>query len=494
MYIPTQFFGKINTCISASGGNETGEFISGSAIWKYHKFTTLGSSSFTIHSGSSNDFRVFLVGGGGGGGRTSPGGGGSPRGAGGGGAGGVVYTDFRFGPGTHSLYIGDGGTWNTNGEDTWLQVDYEPSDYDGYYPTSSQLTAEGGGRGGYLTTVFPYINAAFDGGSGGGAARGLVAGQGYYQTTVGDGRVPQGFGGGKIYIPTGGSTTFEAGAGGGGASQSGSDADFLTSARTAARGGHGLQFNVDGTDRYYAGGGGGYGESVYPLALASGSNYYGGGGSGSISTINPGTAPDGHDLREGRQGVAVIMYPVCQLEQFDCTTYTLNGGATGGTITYWPCGGTELVSSSLVFSQAATICTYVVPPYPIVTGTVTAVSGAICDTQIPIEEVPACDTASGEVLTAAYIYEWELCQKCYPTPSSCQRNYTVGGEITYTTYDGIAVTQSLSSGFRPNTGQICAREYPAPTIRNFSPSSCEFGTTQITKTSLVCGYYCTGSI
>lgn len=494
MYIPTQFFGQVNTCISASGGDEIGQFISGSTVWKYHKFTTLGSSSFTIHSGSSNDFRVFLVGGGGGGGRsdTNPAGG-SPQSAGGGGAGGVVYTDFRFGPGTHSLYIGDGGIYNVSGEDTWLQVDYEPSDYAGYYPTSSQLTAEGGGRGASLTYFDSVPNrAAQAGGSGGGGVRGLVQGPGgsglqFVQLPPNGGRTPQGFGGGKVYIPTGGSTSFEAGPGGGGAAESGSDANFSGTAFTAARGGHGLQFNVDGNDRYYAGGGGGFGENVYPLSVALGSNYYGSGGSGSNDNVNPGTI-NGHDKRSGRQGIAVVMYPVCQLATEDCTTYTVNGGALGGTITYYPCGGNALVSSSLVFEQAATICTYVVPPYPIVTGTVTAVSGSACDTEIPIEQVPQCDTGSGEVLFSSFVYNWTLAQKCYPTPSSCQRSYTIAGTLTYTTNDGTPITQSIGGGFVSNTGQICARDVPPPTISDNGQG--EFGVTSITKTNNVCGYYC----
>lgn len=498
MYIPFSYLGpESNLCISASGGDETGEFISGSTIWKYHKYETTGSASFTIHSGFSTDFRVFLVGGGGGGGLTNAGGGGSPQGAGGGGGGGIVYTDFRFGTGTHSLYVGNGGTFNQSGEATWLQVGYEPSDYEGYFPIQSQLTADGGGRGAFLDTVFPYTNNAQGGGSGGGAARGLVSGQGYFTAVSGGGRNPQGTDGGKIYIPTGGSTTFEAGAGGGGAAESGSDANFNTSQNTAARGGNGLAFNVDGTVKYYGAGGGGRGEVGWPSTVALGSNNYGAGGSGSNDNAggNPGTI-NGHDKREGRQGVAVIMYPVCQSELLDCTTYTVNGGASGGTVTYWPCGGDELVSSSLVFDQQSVICTYVIGDYPQSTGTVTLTPTGSCDTEIPITPVPTCDTGSGEVTTPTYIYNWEIPQACYPTNESCQTYSTAPSTLYYVDRNGNSVTQSIGGGIGgATTGQICAREEPTPYITCGTVGNPPVASPcTLTKTDLICGYYCSGSL
>lgn len=482
MYIPTQFYGKLNSCISASGGDEIGEFYSGSAIWKYHKFTTLGSGSFTIHSGSTGDARVFLVAGGGGGGRTTEGVGvGSPQGAGGGGAGGVVYTDYRLGPNSYTLYVGDGGTYNVSGQDTWIQMQYLPSNYPYYAPTASHLTADGGGRGAYFSGYNgnTEVNAQ-GGGSGGGAARGLLA-KGYTTAVQAGGLNPQGFGGGSNSLAFG--PYWDGGAGGGGAAEAAAAADAYSAARKVTRGGNGRAFNVDGTSRYYAGGGGGMGENnLWASTTSLGSNYYGGGGSGSNTGFggSPGTI-DGHDKREGRQGIAVILYPVCDLELTDCTTYLVNGQSTGGTFTYIPCGSTSIETFTLDPLDEVTICSYPITTgtdlYPKKTGTVTYSNVGSCDTYIPPVNPPSCGT--GSLLTPTNTSEIVVSAPAVgPYPGY------IGFEALQ--YDNIRVGFSLGSG----TYSKC---FISGSLR---PTTITIGATYTTSySSNICAYYCetTGS-
>jgi hypothetical protein len=478
MYIPSLLFGAVNSCISASGGNEVGEFLSGSVIYKYHKYTTLGSGSFTIHSGSSADARIFLVGGGGGGGRSTN----NTCGAGGGGAGGLLLNQSQLGPGTYTLYVGDGGATTVSGEDTWFQRT----------PISlNQITAEGGGAGAWLAGSTPSIRAGQGGGSGGGAARGLVP-AGRFTAPAGGGITPQGFGGGTVL-----DTFIEQGAGGGGASQAGINVITDSPAGRITRGGNGLEVNVDGTFRYYAGGGGGQaGNGFWPSTNSLGSNYYGGGGSGSNEGIggspSPANTTDGHPKIEGRQGIAVVLYPICNLELLDCTTYNFTGGATGGTITYIPCGTSESETATINFGQSGSFCTYVISgDYPIKTGTVTITASGSCSQDFGIPVVPTCDT--GSTLENAYIYNIQLPTACYPTPFSCQSSVEASSTVTYTTYDGIAVTSSIGGWFGNGKYEICAREFPAPTLLCGSVGGTNTPCT-ITKSELICGYYCSGSI
>ena len=384
MYIPTQFYGQLNSCISASGGDEVDVFISGSIIYKFHKYTTLGSGSFTIHSGSTADARIFLVGGGGGGGRSSTG----AQGAGGGGAGGLLLNQSQLGPGTYTLYVGDGGATTVSGEDTWFQRT----------PISlNQITAEGGGAGAWLAGSTPSIRAGQGGGSGGGAARGLVP-AGRFTAPAGGGITPQGFGGGTVL-----DTFIEQGAGGGGASQAGINVITDSPAGRITRGGNGLEVNVDGTFRYYAGGGGGQGEGLqWDSTTSLGSNYYGGGGSGSNDDIggnpSPANASDGHPKIEGRQGIAVVMYPLCTEDLSECTTYNVNGGQLGGTISYIPCNSASIETFSLDPLDRVTICSLPITigtnQYPQKTGTVTFTASGSCDTYIPPVNPPSCPTGS----------------------------------------------------------------------------------------------------
>tara|TARA_R110000803_G_scaffold84955_1_gene151236 strand:+ start:12862 stop:14295 length:1434 start_codon:yes stop_codon:yes gene_type:complete len=476
MYIPTQFYGKLDSCISASGGDSVGEFISGSQIWKYHKYTTLGSGSFTIHTGSSSDAILFLVAGGGGGGSTTEGGGGSPQGAGGGGAGGVVYTQYRLGPGTSTLYVGDGGQERVSGENSWIEVEYFPSDYDYYAPTGSRLTADGGGRGGYFSFdgAGGVVNAE-NGGSGGGLARGLVTGPGYVNTAKGNGRDPQGFSGGA-YDDTYGSS-FEGGAGGGGASEQAEDINGQFAADKNSRGGNGVQYMVDGVNRYYAGGGGGLGEgNLWPTTTSLGSSTFGGGGSGSNSGAggNPGTI-GGHDLRDGREGIIVIMYPVCPIDLNECTEYSVDGGANGGNITFVPCGGTEVETITLDPLDEIAICAFPITApisYPSSSGDVTFASVGTCDIYVEPPNPPSC--GGGETLQPLYLTEMVVDAPAVgPYP----------GFVSFTWLDYLGDSQSNSWG--TGTWTVCAQSGSVSVT-----GQTVGGTAVITHTATQCGYYC----
>lgn len=496
MYIPTQFYGKLNACVSASGGQETGEFISGSTVWRYHKYTTLGSGSFTIHTGSASDARVFLVGGGGGGGYTESNGDPFNESAGGGGAGGVVYTDYRLGPGTYTLYVGDGGDAKGNeGENSWIEMNYLPSDYSYYAPTGSRLTAEGGGYGGYFlninNTSTGKVNASAGGSGGGGCASLRFTPAGYTIASSNGGRVPQGFGGGNAagFLCQNNSETTAVGGGGAGAKSD--DTNCVNSSGYQTPGGIGKSFNVDGTSTLYAVGGPSMRVGQWELApgdtdASRSSRPLGSGGfarSASYSKIP--------SLTKGREGIIVILYPICNLELLECTTYTFDGNATGGTITYIPCGSSSLETATINFDQTGSFCTYPIPgDYPSTTGTVTISAVGNCSENYPIPVVPTCTTGS---VTNAYIYDIQIPIACYPSPESCQSYFEASSIVTYTTYDGNAVTQSLGGWFGNGQHQICAREYPAPTLQcgavGGSTTPCS-----ITKTSNICGYYCSGSI
>lgn len=469
----------VNTCVSASGGEEIGTFYSGSQVWRYHKFTTPGNHTFTIHTGSAQDARVFLVGGGGGGGRRT----GATTGAGGGGgggAGGVLLTQYRLHSRQYDIYVGEGGTYSQDGEDTKMYPLYNTNDEEGeYFPTASYLAAEGGGRGAFIKSVTPFIEAGHSGGSGGGAARGLE-GSTYYGALEGGGRVGQGSDGGEVYIPQGGSTTFEAGAGGGGSSQTGRDASFVTSIATAARGGHGTIYNVDGTNRYYGAGGGGKGEVGWPTEEANGSNSYGAGGSGSTDAAdgNPGTGPDGHDYREGRSGIAVVMYPICEQELSDnCTQYLIDAGASGGSVSYVSCKTGSLISHDIVPATEGLICSYdtTADNYPQTTGDVTLTETGSCTNWFPFVTGSIC--TGDEVETP--IYQTEIV--CNTPPVGPYRGFITVG---WTKYNGQTTQQEFTTG----THYICAIPGSVGII-NYTVGS----TWSFNQTAILCAYYCTAA-
>jgi hypothetical protein len=209
------------------------------------------------------DIEVILVAGGGGGGQDS---------GGGGGAGGLIDTTVtvQFGS-SYSLIIGPGGPINTNGQNT----------------TGFNLTAIGGGSGGYPS--------GFNGGSGGGGG----------PSGGGLGTVGQGFNGGSGLFTAGVSG---AGGGGGGATSAGQNAP---SNSVSGVGGNGLNWKLLGTT-YATGGRGSSNSTGYP---AGGSNTGNGGGG----------------FNAGGSGIVIIRYTGSQVGSGG--TVTQSGGFTYHTFT-----------------------------------------------------------------------------------------------------------------------------------------------------------------
>tara|TARA_B110000240_G_scaffold156314_1_gene173680 strand:- start:100 stop:1533 length:1434 start_codon:yes stop_codon:yes gene_type:complete len=229
--------------VSATGGN-----ITTSGSYRLHAFTSVGSGSgsFTVTSGGLMDY--LIVGGGGGGGGRS---------GGGGGAGGLVYeTSINISPGTYNVIIGDGGTGG-------------PSGSIGSNGSNSSVfgkTAVGGGGGGGDPQ-----NGGSSGGSGGGGRYGANGG--------GETQTSQGYGFGNAGGNSTGATTYNGG-GGGGAGAAGQ-----TGATTyIGDGGVGRQYDISGTNTYYAGGGGGGSHDPWPGSASTGGT--GGGGAGGIQNGN----------------------------------------------------------------------------------------------------------------------------------------------------------------------------------------------------------------
>ena len=276
----------------ATGGN----IVANDGTYWYHTFTSSGT--FTPQTGLTCDYLV--VAGGGGGGLFY---------SGGGGAGGLLYatnssltlnTNYTVTIGAGGAAAGTAGT-GSNGSNSVF----------------GSSTALGGGFGGMFKTSNPQI-AAGSGGSGGGGAgydNNLTAP--YYKAggaaTQGNSGGATGYGntGGQGYYP---SNFNPAAGGGGGAGAVGGDGTNSA----AGNGGIGRQYDISGTNTYYAGGGGGSGENrtrgtggsggggngaQYQVAFSSaGSANTGGGGGGGVTTANDyfGSA--------GGSGIVIIRY------------------------------------------------------------------------------------------------------------------------------------------------------------------------------------------
>jgi len=225
--------------------------------YRYHTYTTTGTSGFT--PAVTGNVEVLVVGGGGAGGRN-----GTVDGAGGGGAGGVLYCqNYPVTSGQkYTVVVGAGGVGvaspNTNSNDG------NPSQFD-------TLVAMGGGKGGGESS----FRTGGAGGSGGGAG-------GYGSKPGGPGIQGQGFAGGPCSGPGDG--------GGGGAG--GAGASGLTG--TGGPGKYFPQFaSVGGYPAGWFGGGGGASGDVRNARGASlGRGGQGGGGNGAPATTG-GTAQSG---------------------------------------------------------------------------------------------------------------------------------------------------------------------------------------------------------
>lgn len=333
MYIPTTFFGANGGYIVSSGGTQ-GSFVSGSQPYGYNLFTTPGTASFTILSGSVNNARLVIIGAGGGGGRGNDGVS-FDEAAGGGGAGGIVtYTNLPITVGTYNIVVGTGGNpgsqfglipTGSNGGTSSLQYTYPYTPF-----TSSILTAFGGGGGGYAEGSFTGGGTRIlgkAGASGGGNAQNVngnfispssnAIGIGLNGITFGN----QGNTGGFISASVTGTTTAYSATGGGGAGSGslGITDAMVDSGIDVSAGGIGLQIpiypiNVN-TASYFAGGGGafgpgGSGADGNPNKLSVGGlgyNTYGGGGNAGGNWSG-----GGRNTESGRGGLVYIEYPLYQ--------------------------------------------------------------------------------------------------------------------------------------------------------------------------------------
>ena len=229
------FFGKSGTDavnpppvrITATGGDAVSTPGDG---YKYHYYTTTGSSTFVISSGAGNVEYIVIGGGGSGGGHGN-----GDTGHGGGGAGGLrtnfpgiqnnggsplTASDLVLEPGTYPTNVGAGGPGGAGGETGGAADDGDPSTFGA--PTS--IVATGGGGGGIFYNPPSYpgpggsppgsTTKGRDGGSGGGDTYGGGSGPG-------SGNTPpvspsQGNSGGNA-------TATRSAGGGGGAGATGSD-------------------------------------------------------------------------------------------------------------------------------------------------------------------------------------------------------------------------------------------------------------------------------
>ena len=286
--------------LSATGGTVSDVTIQG-IDYRIHEFTSTGTSTFEVVSGSG-DVEYLIVGGGGAGGFH--GGNSSSHAAGAGGAGGFVTSSTTVSPQSYSVTIGAGGV-----------------------SRSSDLTAESGedssifgiialgGGGGARRSTFSSLEKAGDGGSGGGESddgSGRFGGQGLQPLSVSGGLGNDG----AAFM-----REFGAGRGGGGGGGAGEKA----AESKPPNGGDGVESSFTGNIVVYAGGGGGGGtdntSSGGPTPAGSGGSGGGGNGGeegnpGSNGTPNTGGGGGGAGAfgggsgGDGGSGIVLIRYRI----------------------------------------------------------------------------------------------------------------------------------------------------------------------------------------
>jgi len=288
--------------ISAVGGDEIFDEIVQDVLYRFHVFTTVGSSqAFEVLSlGDSNGLvNLAVVGGGGGGGNID-------LRYGGGGAGGVAHNfgvlGFPVTVGSVSVTVGAGGVGQNDGQSSLF----------------GSILARGGGQGGLASS------GANDGGSGGGGGSQTVRGFATQPNTNSSPFLDLGNDGGVDGSAGGGGN--QAGAGGGGAVSAGTASSV---GGPCGDGGNGVDLSVFvttslGENGFFAGGGGGSGANIPRRAGIGG---VGGGGDGARGTSTsdfaengiPGTgggaggAPwsgAGYQSTVGGSGIVIVRYPL----------------------------------------------------------------------------------------------------------------------------------------------------------------------------------------
>ena len=250
-------------------------------------YTSVGSGTFSVPTGTSAVDVLVIAGGGGAG----------PRHSGGGGAGGLIYRPaFPVTPGGSVSYsVGGGGGGSPVSEGTNAQ--------NGQDSTFGTLTAKGGGGASF--TDQQQGNSGGSGGGGGYRASGTAGGT-QPQQPGDSGTYGFGNNSGQGTGPGG----YVEGSGGGGAGGAGTRYDqnpgVGTPNQRAGDGGIGRQYDISGSQVYYAGGGG---ASSHPPRDNSYSSAYcgeggqGGGGQAGQAASNPNArGQDGQANRGGGAG------------------------------------------------------------------------------------------------------------------------------------------------------------------------------------------------
>ena len=302
-YSTATLYGVKNVTTATGTGKATGgdQVYTDGTYW-YHRFTTVGTSSFTPLTSLTVDYLVVA---GGGSGAVSNDG---NRGTGGGGAGGVRCTVGATGGGgslesplslnaqAYTVTVGDGGASRTgtgnvgaNGSDSVFAT----------------ITATGGGGGGYWNGTTHTVGTGGSGGGGGVAQNGT-------SKTGGAGTANQGFAGGNS--GTGAASGMGSG-GGGGAGAVGSNG----TSTVGGAGGTGITTTISGISATYGGGGGGADGNAGTShgAGGAGGGTAGGDPSTSAATSNTGGGSGGANATSGSgtsgkggSGIVIVRYPV----------------------------------------------------------------------------------------------------------------------------------------------------------------------------------------
>ena len=185
------------------------------------------------------------------------------------------------------------------------------------------------------------------------------------------------------------------------------------------------------------------------------------------------------DLRNGIQGIVVVMYPICNVDLSSCTEYAVDGGANGGNITFVPCGTSSLETITLDPLDKISICAYQITnptAYPSASGDVTFVSTGSCSSYTEPPNPDSCPT--GSTLSPLYNTEVDVTAPAVgPYPGQVC--------LSWDDYLGNRQSQCVGTG----THYYCAQS-GSLTVDTLTVGA----TYTITHTAVQCGYYCSGSV
>lgn len=258
--------------VDATGGNEVFDATTRDGTFQVHRFTSVGTATFTLGEPAVVD---LLVVGGGGDGLD-----------GGGGAGGLLLKSTLLAAGAYTVVVGAGGTTFSAAGASSFDSFVAPAGGIGQANTLSGLSGAGGSGGGG-SSRFGRVNAL-----------------------PGIGTIPFGNSGGAAF---GSPNTFDNSGGGGGFREAGQPATSVV----GGDGGRGIILDFDGVVRDYASGGGG--RTSFQAAV-DGPNSSGGGPSGgdggySGASVRLGTAGQantgggGGTSAAGGSGVVIVRVP-----------------------------------------------------------------------------------------------------------------------------------------------------------------------------------------